>query len=179
MKMKIGVAGYSGPINQPPVSDIKDLCEELGTAIAREGHILVNGGRDGVMELVSKAAARAGGHVVGILPFEDKGNEYLSLAISTGLDFQMRSFIMLKNVDVLIAVGGEIGTAIEILGAYAYAIPIILMRGSGGWTDRIVDVLIDRRFLDNRRKVEVFQAWTVEEAMGIISGRPWEVTSKW
>jgi len=166
--VKVGVAGYSGPVDQPPVSELEELCVALGEAIAREGYVLVNGGRDGVMELVSSGASRANGQVVGILPHEDRGNEHLSMAIRTGLDFQMRSFIMLKNVDVLIAVGGEIGTAIEILGAYAYSVPVILLRGTGGWTDRIAEILIDGKYLDSRRKVEVFQVYSVGEAMEIL-----------
>ena len=125
--MKVGVAGYSGPVALPPVSEIADECVELGRRLAEKGHLIVNGGRDGVMELVSRGAKEVGGKVVGVLPFVKEGaNEYLDFALFTGLDFQMRSFVMLKNMDVMVAVGGEVGTAIEILGAYANAIPVIL-----------------------------------------------------
>jgi len=69
---------------------------------------------------------------------------------------------------VVVSIGGEIGTAIEILGAYAMGRPVILLRGTGGWTDRIVQVLIDGRYLDNRRIVEVFQAWSIGEVLKLI-----------
>jgi len=32
------------------------------------------------------------------------------------------------------------------------------MKGTGGWTDRIIPVMIDGRYLDNRRSVEIGQA---------------------
>ncbi len=50
---------------------------------------------------------------------------------------------MLKNVDAVVSLGGEIGTAIEILGAYSYKKPIILFRNTGGWTDNITKILIE------------------------------------
>ena len=172
--MRVAVVGYSGPIDLPPVSDIADICVELGRALAREGHVLYTGGRDGVMELVSKGAKEMGGIVVGILPGEFSSpyvNPYVSVPVVTGLDFQMRSFIMLHSVDAVVSVGGEIGTAIEILGAYAYSKRLILLRGTGGWTDRISEVLIDGKYLDNRRKIVVEQAWSIDEVIEILKGR--------
>ncbi len=166
--MRVGVIGYSGPIDLPPVLELKELCLELGRSLAKAGHVVFNGGRDGVMELVSRGAREAGGVVVGILPEGEAGNPYLSVSVDTGLDFRMRSFILLRNVDVVVSIGGEIGTAIEILGAYAMGRPVILLRGTGGWTDRIVQVLIDGRYLDNRRIVEVFQAWSIGEVLKLI-----------
>jgi uncharacterized protein (TIGR00725 family) len=165
---KVVVVGYSGPVNKSPVSELRDICLELGRTLAKKGYLVFNGGRDGVMELVSQGIREAGGIVVGILPDEEVGNTYLSVAVKTGLDFQMRSFVLLRNADVVVSVGGEIGTAIEILGAYALGKPVILLRGTGGWTDRISQVLIDGKYLDNRRIVEIHQAWTVEEAVQII-----------
>ncbi len=169
--MKVGVVGYSGPIDVPPVSELKDICIELGRALAKEGHVIFTGGRDGVMELVSKGAREENGMVVGILPGEFSSpyvNPYVTIPVVTGLDFQMRSFVMLHSVEAVVSVGGEIGTAIEILGAYAYSKPIILLRGTGGWTDRIAKVLIDGKYLDNRRKVVVEQAWSVDEVLKIL-----------
>jgi len=169
---RVGVVGYSGPIDRPPVSDLRKLCLDLGMKLAEKGFVIFNGGRDGVMELVSQGARESGGTVVGILPDEETGNPHLSVAVKTGLDFQMRSFVLLRNVDVVVSIGGEIGTAIEILGAYALGKPVILMRGTGGWTDRIAQVLIEGKYLDNRKIVEVHQAWTVEEVLRIIEQIP-------
>jgi len=160
-KAKVAVIGYSGDINKDPVKTLADLCLELGRELGKR-YVVFTGGRNGVMELVAKGVREVGGTCVGILPWDGSdANEHNSVVIATGLDFQMRSFIMIKSVDVVISVGGEIGTAIEILAAYANMKPVILLRNTGGWTDRIVNVLIEGLYLDNRKLAPVLQAYTV------------------
>jgi len=113
MSLKVGVIGYSGNIESEPVKSLRDVCLELGERLG-EKYVVFTGGRDGIMELVSKGVRNVGGTCIGILPWEgNDANEYNSLVISTGLDFQMRSFVLVKSVDVVIAIGGEIGTAVE------------------------------------------------------------------
>jgi len=51
--------------------------------------------------------------------------------------------------------------SVEILAAYANVKPVILLRNTGGWTDRIVNVLIEGLYLDNRKLAPVLQAYTV------------------
>lgn len=167
----MAVIGYSGRTDKPPVSDLKDLCYELGARLAQEGFMLITGGRDGIMELVSKAAKDAQGLVVGVLPFTPSSvpsNMHIDVPIYTGLDFQMRSFIMLHSAEAVISIGGEIGTAIEILGAYAQRKKLIFMKGTGGWTDRFAKVLIEGKYLDNRKLVPVHIAENVEEVIKIL-----------
>ncbi|MCD6449938.1 MAG: TIGR00725 family protein [Thermotogaceae bacterium] len=171
--MRVAVIGYSGDINDEKIKKLKPLCEELGRRIAQEGFTLITGGRDGIMELVSKAAKEAGGTAVGVLPYSPSSvetNMYVDIPIYTGLDFQMRSFIMLYSSEVVISIGGEIGTAIEILGAYAQRKKLIFMKGTGGWTDRFAKVLIDGKYLDNRRLTPVHFAESVDDAIKIIKG---------
>lgn len=161
----VAVIGYSGDINKEPVKVLTDLCLELGHELGKR-YVVFTGGRNGVMELVAKGVREVGGTCVGILPWDGSdANEYNSVVVATGLDFQMRSFIMIKSVDVVISVGGEIGTAIEILAAYANMKPVILLRNTGGWTDRIVNVLIEGLYLDNRKLAPVLQAYTVSDVI--------------
>jgi len=168
--LNVGVIGYSGNIFKEPIKSLTSLCYDVGRIIAGNNWVLVNGGRDGIMQLVSKAVKNSGGHVIGFLPWEQEGNNYLDFHIKTGLDLNMRSFVLLKNVDVVVSIGGEIGTAIEILGAYSYKKPILLMKNSGGWTDRITEVLIEGKFLDNRKLVEVKQVSSIDELEKILKG---------
>ncbi len=167
-EIKVGVIGYSGDINSEPLSSLVELCIELGRELGKR-YVVFTGGRDGVMELVTKGVSEVNGFSVGVLPWEGSdANEYNSLVINTGLDFQMRSFILVKSVDVVISIGGEIGTGVEILAAYANRKPVILFRGTGGWTDRVVSVLIDDKYLDNRKLAPVYQAYSVQEVIQII-----------
>lgn len=165
--MKIGVIGYSGNVNEPPVKYLKEICEELGRKIALRKHVLITGGTDGIMDLVSKGAMESGGTVVGIVPERENGNSYLSYELKTGIDSSMRSVLMMYNVDAIISVGGKAGTALELFAAYLMEIPIVLLRGTGGWTDRISNVLIEGKYLDERRIVELSNAWNVDEAINI------------
>ena len=168
MGLKIGVIGYSGKLEDEPVKLLKNICLELGRKLG-EKYIVFTGGRDGVMELVSKGVRKVGGTCIGILPWEGTdANEYNSVVINTGLDFQMRSFIIVKSVDAVISIGGEIGTAVEMLATYANRRPLILLRNTGGWTDKLPNVLIDGKYLDNRRMAIVYQAFNVEQVMNIL-----------
>ncbi|HOO73657.1 MAG TPA: TIGR00725 family protein [Tepiditoga sp.] len=166
--MKIGFIGYSGNINADPVLGISEYVYEIGKNLALSQHTVFSGGRDGVMDIVSKAVKENGGKCIGVLPWENEGNEYLDYTIKTGLDFSMRSYILVKSVDAVISVGGEIGTAIEILAAYAEKKPVILMRNTGGWTDKVVLTLIENKYLDNRKMVEIYQAYNIEEMNDIL-----------
>ncbi|QTA38667.1 TIGR00725 family protein [Thermosipho ferrireducens] len=163
---RVAVIGYSGNPHLFSLS-LKELCIEIGKELGKK-YIVYTGGRDGVMELVSKGVKEVGGVSLGILPFEEDGNKYVTHQIQTGLDFQMRSFILVKNVDVVVSIGGEIGTAIEILGAYSNRKPVILMSGTGGWTDRIQKVLIEGKYLDNRKLAVVYKATSILEMLKIL-----------
>lgn len=163
--MKIAVIGYSGNINEEPVKQLKEMCEELGKKIAMRRHILINGGTDGIMEIVSRSAKASGGEVIGIVAGRETGNEHLSFEVKTGMDSSMRSVLMMYNVDVVISVGGKAGTGLELFSAYLMSIPIILLRGTGGWTDRIANVLIEGKYLDERKLVEIKNSWSVDEAI--------------
>ena len=166
--MKIAVIGYSGNVNLPPIKSLEKTCELLGSEISKRGHILINGGTDGVMELVSKGASNAGGTVIGFLSEGEIGNRYLSMAIETGLDFLSRSVMMMYNADAVISVGGKVGTGLELFAAYVQSKPIVLLRGTGGWTDRIASVLIEGKYLDERKLTELKSVWKVDEALSVL-----------
>ncbi len=143
--MNIAVIGYSGDAEASPVFELKGLCYDLGAWIGSEKHRLWSGGRDGVMELVSQAAQEHGATTIGVLPYDRSQpgidpNLWLDLPMFTGLDFQMRSLILLQNAECVISIGGQCGTALEIIAAYSYGKPLFLMKGTGGWTDRMASL---------------------------------------
>ena len=167
--MNIGVIGYSGSINSATIKSIENNCTATGRLVARLHHTLFTGGRNGVMELTSKGAKEAGGTVVGVLPVnEPEGNVYNDVRVQTGMDYMMRSLVLVHTVDLGITIGGEIGTLFEMVSAYAYGKPIVLFRGTGGWTDRIADMLIDGEYLDNRRIVKITQIYTIQELENLL-----------
>ena len=61
--MKVSVFGGSQP---PPASPAYKEAYELGKMLAQGGHTVLTGGYIGTMEAVSRGAAEAGGHVIGV-----------------------------------------------------------------------------------------------------------------
>lgn len=107
----------------------------IGRFIAEQGHVLITGGRGGVMEAASRGAAEAGGIVIGILPGEniDSANRYCSVVIPTGLGFA-RNAVNVLAADAIIAIGGGYGTLSEIAYANMYDRPLICCTFAGGWS---------------------------------------------
>lgn len=61
--MRVSVFGGSQPQESSPVYD---EARRLGRLLAEGGHVVMTGGYIGTMEAVSRGAAEAGGHVIGV-----------------------------------------------------------------------------------------------------------------
>jgi uncharacterized protein (TIGR00725 family) len=112
--MLIGVIG-----GDEAQGDALRLAYEVGSEIASRGHVLVSGGRDGVMRESCRGAKEAGGLTVGILPGDDTSdaNEFIDIPIITGIGFA-RNSIVVRTSNALIAIDGSYGTLSEI--AYGF-----------------------------------------------------------
>lgn len=104
--------------------------EELGRGIAQRGHVLLCGGRGGVMAAACRGASAEGGMTIGVLPGTDpaEANPHVSIAIPTGLG-EGRNLVVARGGDVVLAVGGSHGTLSEIAFALKAGRPVI-----GLWT---------------------------------------------
>ena len=88
----------------------------LGGLIAKEGWILLNGGRaSGIMEASARGAKENGGLTIGILPGNDTAwaSEYIDISILTGIGFA-RNYINVLTSEVVVALPGRTGTISEI-----------------------------------------------------------------
>lgn len=152
----IGVIGNASRPGVELPGHLLEAATEVGRRIAEAGAALVNGGTGGVMEASSKGAHDAGGLVVGFLPQADlsHANPYLDVALPTGMG-TMRNLLTARCCDALIMLGGGIGTLNELTVAYDVGTPVVVLRGTGGWSDRIVHSLVDGRWLDERRVTEL------------------------
>jgi uncharacterized protein (TIGR00725 family) len=110
-------------------AEISALAEEVGREIARQGAILVCGGRGGVMEAACRGAKAAGGTTVGILPGTDRreANAYVDIPIVTGMG-EARNAIVVRSADAVIAVSGGHGTLSEIGLALKMGRPVVGLR---------------------------------------------------
>lgn len=136
------VVGVMGGARATP--EVTALAGELGAAIAAQGWILLNGGRDrGVMEASARGAAEAGGLVVGILPGRDRtgASPHLTVAVVTGLG-DVRNAVNVLSADVVVALPGGAGTLSEIALADKADRPVVLL----GWDPgRPADLAADAR----------------------------------
>ena len=88
----------------------------LGSLIAKEGWILLNGGRaSGIMEASARGAKENGGLTIGILPGTDSdwASEYIDIPVLTGAGLA-RNYINVLTSKVVIALPGKTGTISEI-----------------------------------------------------------------
>ncbi len=125
MRTVIGVMG-SGDNDD---AGLLGLARDLGAAIAREGWVLLNGGRAcGVMDASASGARSEGGLVIGVLPDEDDAgaSPYLDVGIRTGMG-DARNAINALSSDVVIALRGGAGTLSEVALALKARRPVIAL----------------------------------------------------
>jgi len=110
-------------------SELWALAEEVGRGLAEAGVALVCGGGGGVMEAASRAAAEAGGTVIGIVPGESvaDANEYCSVVVATGIG-HARNLAVVSSGEAVIAIGGEWGTLAEIGFARVIGHEVVALR---------------------------------------------------
>ena len=143
-KIIIGVIGMDEHGPEEPISpEAMEAAETTGRLVAERGGILVSGGRGGIMEAVSRGANLAGGIVVGLMPSHSKSeaNEYVTIPLATGLG-EMRNHLTIRAGDAIIMISGATGTLMEATISYGRK-PLIVLEGSGGWSDRLRGALYD------------------------------------
>lgn len=139
----IGSAGIIDPTLEKSV-------EAIGEKLIDHGFRVACGGRTGVMTAVcrgAKRSARAGdGDVIGILPGYDEtdANEFVDIAIPTGLGFA-RNTLVVSTGDVVLGVKGGAGTLSEIAMAWQMERPTLVWKPGGGWSEALAGRSIDDR----------------------------------
>ena len=147
-----------------------EQAEEIGRAVAEKDGVLVTGGRGGVMEAASRGAKENGGLVVGILPGYSRAeaNDFVDIAIPTGLGFALRNFITIRSADAVIMIQGEIGTLSEVVLSYQHGKPLVVLETTGGWAGRLREVALeDGAYLDTRRLMTIHYAKSGVEAVDL------------
>jgi len=138
MKRIISVCGSDGSDDHLSRYAL-EAAENVGRFIAQRGGVVVCGGRGGIMRAVCKGAKEENGITVGILPeSKEEANEFVDIPIVTGLGHR-RNFLIVDAADAVIAIGGRWGTLNEISFSMVFEKPLILIKGTGGCVDKIVN----------------------------------------
>ena len=128
-KRQVAVIG-AGVVAQD--SELAGLAEEVGQLLAEAGATVVCGGREGVMEAVSRGAAAAGGEVIGIVPGHsiEEANPFCTHVVASGVG-HARNLAVVGSGAVVIAIGGEWGTLSEIGHARSLGRTVVALRRLG------------------------------------------------
>jgi uncharacterized protein (TIGR00730 family) len=117
------------------------LARQVGKCLAEGGLVVMTGGGPGTMEAANRGAFEAGGCSVGcniILPHEQRGNPYLTVAV-TFYYFFVRKVMLVKYSSAFVCLPGGFGTLDELTEALTLIqtgklkrFPVILV-GSEYW----------------------------------------------
>jgi uncharacterized protein (TIGR00725 family) len=160
-KFQIGVIGY----NDDRCTEVaKEIAYDVGKEIAISGSVLLCGGLGGVMEAACRGAKEANGTTVGIIPQDNFSfaNQFCDIVICTGIGFA-RDFIVATSSDAIIAIGGGIGTLIEMSVGYMIKKKVVAVSPSGGVSD-----IYAGKYLDERKRVLIESAPDAKAAVQAI-----------
>lgn len=151
----VGVIGSDDHVGEEIGTSALAHAEELGRLLAGVGAVVISGGRGGIMEAVSKGAYVEGGLVVGLLPGFDRSdaNRFLTLPLCTGMG-AVRNHLTIAASDVVVMLAGSTGTLNEATIAYGKK-PLIVVTGTGGWSDRLSEMLYEGLHFDRRATASV------------------------
>ena len=164
-KLQIGVIGSAADLNYSKKLEI--LAEKIGYWIAKKEAILIFGAEkdyDSLSTLSCRGAKKAGGMTVGItynrgLDILEKTN--VDVVIATGLERGGgRETSLILSCDGIIAISGGSGTLTEIAIAYQANIPIVAVKNTGGWSDKL-----SNQYLDERKRMNIEGVDTAEQAV--------------
>lgn len=140
----IGVMGSSNSsINN---SEVDSLAGRLGEAIAARGCLVVTGATTGLPYKVAKSARARGAFSVGVSPaisHEEHVGRYglptdsSDVIIYTGFGLKGRNVVNVRSSDIVLIIGGGIGTLNEFTIAFDEGKIIGVLEGSGGIADDI------------------------------------------
>ncbi|MBI4193087.1 MAG: LOG family protein [Candidatus Colwellbacteria bacterium] len=150
LKCTIGISGAAETGHC--ASDATEKASEIGAAVARAGLVLVTGATTGVPYWAARAAKEGGGLVIGFSPA--KGEEehteelrlpldYHDIIVYTGSGYSGANLMLVRSVESLIIVCGDMGTLNEFTTAFEVGTPVGVLTGSGGTAD-MVDEIVKR-----------------------------------
>lgn len=165
--MQIGVMGSCADLKYS--KKIEKLAEEVGFWIAKKKAILVFGAEkdiDSLSTAACRGAKKAKGLTVGIT--YGKGLNLLEknadVVIASGSERGGgRELPLVLSCDAIICISGGSGTLTEIAIAYQANIPIVALKGTGGWSDKLAG-----QFLDGRKRIMIEIASSPKEAVSKI-----------
>lgn len=166
-KLQIGVMGSAADLKYTDA--VARIAEQVGELVAKNNATLVFGAEkdsDSLSTAACRGAKRAGGLTIGVTYGKGKKvweRDDADFIVATGLERGGgRETSLVLSCDAVIAISGGSGTLTELAVAYQGDIPMVAMKGVGGWSDKLADT-----YMDDRKRRYTFGATTPEEAVEI------------
>src|SRR5688572_14756494 len=140
----------SGAAAGATVKASRGLAERVGTAIAKEGHIITTGATVGLPYYAAYMAKKAGGTSIGFSPANSiiehmrkyrLPQDVFDFINFTGLNYVGRDLYLVQSSDAVITIGGRFGSLHEFTSALEAHKPCGVLLGSGGTADLIPELM--------------------------------------
>ena len=177
-KYQIGVMGSAADLKY--TKEIEIAAQKLGELIAERDGVLFFGAEkdsDSLSTAACRGAKNKGGLTVGITYGKGKDiwQKDADIIIPCGLERGGgREMVLVLGCDAVIAISGGSGTLTELAIAYQADIPLVVLQGLGGWSDKLAG-----QFMDERNRREAFAASAPEEAVEIAFREAAEYRAKY
>lgn len=167
-KLQIGIIGSAGKDR----SGIAErFAREAGKNIALRGHTLLFGPElqpPSLSTLAAEVAFENGGITLAVAlgrgRTQFEGMRFVSAwTFGDNAGGGGREVALINSCDGVIAIGGGVGTLLEITLSYTNLVPIVLLDGSGGWADKLTEP-----YLDSRQKVKLHRTSDVITALDYL-----------
>ncbi len=167
-KIQIGVMGSAADLKYS--QKVAKIAEEVGYWVAKNDAVLVFGAEkdyDSLSTAACRGAKKAGGTTVGVTYGKGKDifeKDNADIVIASGLERGGgRETVLVLSCDAIIAVSGGSGTLTEMAIAYQANIPIAVISGTGGWSDKLKG-----QFIDARERVKIQACKNAKEAVDYV-----------
>lgn len=166
-KLQIGVMGSAADLKYS--KDFEQIAEEVGYWVAKRKATLIFGAEkdyDSLSTAACRGAKKAGGLTVGItynkgLEIFEKQN--VDVVIASGMERGGgRELALVLSTDAIIAINGGSGTLTEIAIAYQANIPVVVIEGTGGWSNKLAG-----QFIDARQRIKIESAKNPKKAVDL------------
>lgn len=166
-KLQIGVMGSAADLEY--AKSLEEMAEEIGCLIAKKDAVLIFGAEkdyDSLSTAACRGAKKVGGTTVGItygkgLDIFEKKN--VDIVIASGLERGGgRELALVLSCDAIIALNGGSGTLTEIAIAYQANIPVVVIKNTGGWSQKLAG-----QYLDDRKRIKIEVAKNPKEAVDL------------
>ncbi|MBI3334950.1 MAG: LOG family protein [Candidatus Portnoybacteria bacterium] len=167
-KLQIGVMGSAADLKYS--KKIEKLAEKVGYWVAKNGAALIFGAEkdyDSLSTAACRGAKKARGLTIGVTygkGFDIFEKKNVDVVIASGLERGGgRELTLVLSCDAIIALNGGSGTLTEIAIAYQANIPVVVLKNTGGWSEKL-----GGQYLDSRNRIKIEVAENPKEAVNLV-----------